>query len=356
MGGIILEKMNAAMFYGPGDVRFETIEIPKPKAGEVLVKVRAALTCGTDIKTYQRGHPAIIKTIPSTFGHEFSGEIVEVGDGMKRFKPGMRVACCNAAPCQKCYFCKNNQQNLCDDLLILNGAYAEYIVVPQRLVELNLLEIPDHLSYHEAALAEPLGTAVHAVRLTKVKQGDTVVVIGSGPLGLMITRLSFLQGADVIQMGKGEERLELAKKFGAKEIIDIAKYRTIEEQVKKARSLTEDSRGADVVIEAVGKTEAWEEALKIVRKGGIVTFFGGCKRGTTITVDTVQLHYDELNLLGVFHQTPNVFRRSLKLLSTRLVDGREFVKETISLCNLVDAFTWVKDLKAIKYAIDPTKI
>lgn len=345
--------MNAAMFYGPGDVRFERVLLPKPGPGEVLVKVRVALTCGTDIKTYQRGHPAIIKRVPSTFGHEFSGDVVEVGDGVTGFRPGMRVACCNSAPCQKCFYCKNGQQNLCDDLTVLNGAYAEYIVVPRRLVDFSLLEIPDHLSYEEAALSEPLGTAVHAIRLTPVRQGDTVAVIGSGPLGLMITRLAYLQGARVILLGKGEERLNKAREFGASEIVDVSRCDSTDDQVRKALSLTDAGRGADVVIEAVGQPEAWQEALRLVRKGGAVTFFGGCKSGTTVTVDTVQLHYSELTLLGVFHQTPGDFRRSLELLSTRLVDGREFVKETVPLSRLLDAFKWVKELKAIKYAINP---
>jgi L-iditol 2-dehydrogenase len=213
------------------------------------------------------------------------------------------------------------------------------------------LEIPDHISYQEAALAEPLGTAIHAIEETGIKQGDTVVVIGSGPLGLMLSRLSYLQGAQVILLGKGEERLEKAKKFGVSEVIDITK---VEDQVQAARELTEMGRGADVVIEAVGKPEAWEEAIAIAGKGATVTFFGGCKSGTTITVDTVLLHYSELKLVGVFHQTPNHFRRALKMLTSRLVDGREFVKEIVPLSQLLEAFEKVKALEAIKYAIDPT--
>lgn len=343
--------MNAALFYGPGDVRFEKIEVPKPGPGEVLVKIEAALTCGTDIKTYQRGHPKIIQRIPSTFGHEFSGSIVEVGEGVTRFEPGMRVASCNAAPCQECFYCKTNRQNLCENLVILNGAYAEYIVVPEPIVKYNLLEIPDHMSYQEAALAEPLGTAIHAMDETNIKQGDTVVVIGSGPMGLMLSRLAHLRGARVILLGKGEERLEKAKKFGVNEVIDITQ---VEDKVGVARELTEMGRGADVVIEAVGKPEAWEEAIQIAGKGATVTFFGGCKSGTTITVDTVLLHYSELKLIGVFHQTPDHFRRSLKMLASRLVDGREFVKETLPLSQLLEAFRKVKALEAIKYAIDPT--
>jgi L-iditol 2-dehydrogenase len=343
--------MNAAMFYGPGDVRFERTEVPTPGPGEVLVRVGATLTCGTDIKTYRRGHPVMITRVPSTFGHEYSGTVVEVGEGVTRFQPGMRVVSCNAAPCQECFYCKKNRQNLCENLVILNGSYAEYIVVPSALVKYQLLEFPDHLSFEEAALAEPLGTAVRAIEATEIQQGDAVAILGSGPLGLMISRLAHLQGGRVILLGKGEERLEVAREFGVNEIVDITH---VEDKVRAARELTPGGRGADIVIEAVGLPEAWQEAIEIAGKAATVTFFGGCKSGTSITLDTKLMHYSELKLVGVFHQTPNHFRRSLNLLSSRLVDGRKFVKETLPLSQLLEAFDRVKALEAIKYAIDPT--
>jgi L-iditol 2-dehydrogenase len=343
--------MNAALFYGPGDVRFEQMEVPTPGPGEVLVKVGATLTCGTDIKTYQRGHPVMITKVPSTFGHEFSGTVVQVGEGVDSFEPGMRVVSCNAAPCQECFYCKTNHQNLCENLVILNGSYAEYIVVPQTLVKYQLLPIPDHLSFQEAALAEPLGTAVHAIEKTGIQLGDTVVVLGSGPLGLMLSRLAHLQGGRVILLGKGDERLEVAREFGVNEVIDISQ---VDDKVRAARDLTPGQRGANIVIEAVGQPQAWEEAIQIAGKASTVTFFGGCKSGTTITLDTKLMHYSELKLVGVFHQTPNDFRRSLNLLSSRLVDGRRFVKQTLPLSQLLEGFRRVKALEAIKYAIDPT--
>lgn len=346
-----MTQMNAALFYAPGDVRFERIEVPKPGPGEVLLKVGAALTCGTDIKTYQRGHPTMIKKIPCTFGHEFSGTIVELGEGVTRFQPGMRVVPANTAPCQMCFYCKNGRQSLCEDLLYMNGGYAEYIVIPERIVRYNLLEIPDHLSFQEAALTEPLACAIHGAERSEIKLGDTVVILGSGPLGLMITRLVHLRGARTILLGKGQERMEKAKKFGADEVIDISQ---VEDKVKAAREMTEGGRGADVVIEAVGRPEAWDEAIQIARKGATVNLFGGCKSGTSITVDTVLLHYSELKLMGVYHHTPNYIKRALDMLSTRLVDGREFIRQTLPLSQLLEAFARVKALEGIKYAIDPT--
>jgi L-iditol 2-dehydrogenase len=349
-----MSKMNAAMFYAPMDVRFERTEVPQPGPGELLVRVRAALTCGTDIKTYQRGHPVIIPSTPSTFGHEYSGEVVEVGQGVLDFETGDRVTACNAVPCFKCYYCKKGLNNLCEDLLIVNGAYAENIVIPGRMAQHNTFKLPDHLTYEEAALSEPLGTAVHAVRAAGIEPGDNVAVVGSGPLGLMLARLAHLRGARVILSGKGEERLKLAGEFGVNEVIDIQEVERPEDRIQAVKELTPGGRGVDVVIEAVGQPAAWEESIQMARKAGNVVFFGGCKSGTTITVDTRSLHYGELSLIGVFHQTPDDYQRSCALLSSRLVDGRQFVKQTLPLSQLIEAFERVKALEAIKYAIDPT--
>lgn len=348
------EMMNAAMFYAPMDVRFERTEVPVAGPGELLVNVRAALTCGTDIKTYQRGHPVIIPKVPSTFGHEYSGEIVEVGEGVQGFQVGDRITACNAVPCYNCYYCKIGKNSLCEDLLIVNGAYAEYIVVPERMVRHNVYKLPEHLTYKEAALSEPLGTAVHAIRYVKIDLGDTVAVVGSGPLGLMLARLAHLQGARVILVGKGEERLAVASDFGVNEIVDITQVVNPEDRIQAVKSLTDSGRGADVVIEAVGKPQAWEEALQMGRKAAKIVFFGGCSKGTTITVDTYLLHYTEQTLYGVFHQTPDDYKRACDLLASRLVDGRKFVKESLPLNQLIGAFERVKALEAIKYAIDPT--
>jgi len=172
----------------------------------------------------------------------------------------------------------------------------------------------------------------------------------------MLMRLAVLQGAEVFALGKGAERLKQARLFGAHHVIDIEQLPAVPERIAAVRGLTKDRRGLDVVIEAVGKTEVWEESLQLVRKGGKVTFFGGCKRGTQIGVDTESLHYSELRLQGVFHQTPDDYRRSVQLLSMRAVDGRNFVKETVALSSLLEAFKRVKALEGIKFSIDPTRM
>ena len=349
-----MEQMNAAMFYAPGDVRFEQIEVPRPGPGELLVKVMAATTCGTDIKTYERGHPTIIKKVPSTFGHEFSGEVIEVGEGVSRFSPGMRVATCNAVPCHECYYCKRGNHNLCEDLLILNGAYAEYIVIPARMAKYNVYQIPDHMMYEEASLSEPLGTAVHAIRHVSITPGDTVAVLGSGPLGLMLSRLAFLQGARVVLSGKMvPEREQAARLMGVSETVNMLEATEAGQRIEQVKALTEGGRGVDVAIEAAGNPQAWEEAVQMVRKAGSVVFFGGCKSGTTITVDTRAMHYSEYTLIGVYHQTPDDYRRSLDLLASRSVDGRAFISERMPLGQLLEAFQRVRRLEGIKFVIDP---
>jgi|YNPBryantNP2012_1023418.scaffolds.fasta_scaffold05263_5 L-iditol 2-dehydrogenase len=350
-----MTKMNAAMFYAPKDVRFERIDVPSPGPGELLVKIGAALTCGTDIKTYERGHPAIIKKVPSTFGHEFSGQVVGVGEGVTQFKEGDRICTCNAVPCGECYYCKIGHRNLCEDLLILNGAYAEYIVIPARMVKHNVYKIPDHMTFQEAAVSEPLGTAIHCIRHAGIRQGDTVAVLGSGPLGLMISRLAHLQGARVILSGEiTEERKRVASEFGVNEFINILEVTDPKDRIQMVKELTDGGRGVDAAIEAAGFPQAWEEAIQMIRKAGTVVFHGGCKAGTTITVDTHAMHYFEHKLIGVFHQDPDDYRRSVNMLASRLVDGRKFITDTMPLSQLITAFERIRRFEGIKFAIDPT--
>ena len=349
-----MAQMNAAMFYAPKDVRFERIEVPSPKAGELLVKVGAALTCGTDIKTYERGHPTIIKTVPSTFGHEFSGTVMGVGAGAGQFKEGDRVCTCNAVPCGQCYYCKIGHRNLCEDLLILNGAYAEYIVIPERMVRTNVYTLPDHITFQEAAITEPLGTAIHAIRRAGIRPGDSVAVLGSGPLGLMLARLAHLQGARVILSGEiTAERKRVAEEFGIHDFINILEVTEAKDRIELVRGLSDGGRGVEVAIEAAGFPAAWEEAVQMIRKAGTVVFHGGCKAGTTISVDTHTMHYSEHKLIGVYHQDPDDYKRSVSMVVNRLVDGRKFVTETMPLSQLISAFERVRRFEGIKFAIDP---
>lgn len=344
-------KMNAVRFYAPEDIRYEQTEIKMPKAGEVRVKIEAALTCGTDLKTYRRGHPVLIKHTPSGFGHEFAGIIDSVGKNVENFQPGDRVVAANSAPCGKCYFCRRGEYNLCENLEFLNGAYAEYINVPERIVQKNLIKIPDSLSFEKAAFSEPLANVVHGIDKTDIKKGDTVGIVGIGTIGLMFCKLAKLKGARVIAAGRNPLKLKLAREFGgADEVIDLTKYKNPD---KIFLSFTEENKGLDVAIECVGLPEIWERMFNLVRKGGTVNLFGGCKAGTTINIDTRRLHYDELKVIGVFHHTPQYFREAYELIESGKIDVEKLITHVMPLSQTKQALEAVAAGDAIKVLLKP---
>jgi L-iditol 2-dehydrogenase len=343
--------MKAILFYGPQDIRYEDTMIKPLSDGEILVKVKSALTCGTDVKTFRRGHPVLIKNIPSGFGHEFSGIVEKVSDNVTNVKVGDRVVCANSAPCGECFHCRKNEYNLCDNLDLLNGAYAEYIVVPERIVKKNTLILPDSLSFDKAAFTEPLANVVHGVERTGIKPGDTVGVIGIGPIGLMFARVAKLKGARVIAAGRNKEKLRLAEEFAhADEIIDLKKYLNPE---KIFRDFSEEKRGLDVMVECVGLPEIWERAFSCVRKGGTVHFFGGCKSGSKVTFDTTKMHYGDIKLMSVFHHTPQYFREALDLIASNKVDVEKLITDTLPLEKLEYAMEQHISGNAIKFLIKP---
>ena len=339
------------MFYAPKDIRYEEVNVPEPNEGEVLVKVEAALTCGTDVKTYRRGHPVLIKKTPSGFGHEFSGTIAKLGENVEGFDVGDRVVAANSAPCGECFFCKKGEENLCENLELLNGAYAQYILIPKNIVQKNLIKIPENLPFKLAAFTEPLSNVVHGISRTPINKGDTVGVIGIGPIGLMFCALAKLKGAKVIAMGRNPLKLKLAKEFAhADEVIDLKKYNDPTEIIL---SMTEEKRGLDVAIECVGLPEIWESMFKIVRRGGCVHLFGGCASGTSVNIDTKRLHYDEVNIISVFHHTPKYFREALNLIATKQIDVEKLITKTLPLKYTKRALEMQQNGEAIKVLIEP---
>ncbi|MGD9580476.1 MAG: zinc-binding dehydrogenase [Vampirovibrionia bacterium] len=344
-------KMKAVMFHNPGDIRYSEVEVPNIRPLEVLVKVDTALTCGTDVKTYRRGHPVLIKEVPSGFGHEFSGTVVEVGSEVDKVQVGQRVVAANSAPCNKCFYCRICKPNLCENLDLLNGAYAEYIVVPRHIVESNLIVLPDNVSFEDAAFTEPLAVVLHGIERSDVDVGKTVGVIGIGPIGLMFVKLAKLRGANVIAMGRNPLKLKLAKEFGgADEVVDLTAHSN---PIEYIRSLTPEGKGLDVVIEAVGMPEIWEQAISLTRKGGTINLFGGCESGTTITIDTKRLHYDELKLISVFHHTPYFVSKAFRLISNKQLNLKQLISETLPLSQLQTALEKHENGEAIKVAIKP---
>jgi len=344
------KKMKAAILYGPQDVRLEEIDIPEIGPGDVLLKVKAALTCGTDAKVFLRGgHPTMIRP-PAVFGHEFSGEISEVGRSVRDFQPGMRVVAANSAPCGRCFFCKIARQSLCDNLLYINGGYAEYVKIPETIVRQNLLEIPEGLSFAQAALVEPLACVVHGVEESNIKAGDTVVVNGAGPIGLFFVILGKLKEARVIATDVRPERLDRARKLGADAVINASSSADVVESVKE---LTEDGGGADVAIDATGLPEVWEKATRMVRKGGLVNLFGGCAPGTKIEIDTGLIHYSEITIKGVYHHTPTYVRRALGLILEGKIDTRLFITKELPLEKIAEALKLIINHQGVKTAVIP---
>jgi len=322
--------MTAAVLYGKEDVKIERVPIPPLEAGEVLVKVNVALTCGTDLKVFQRGYHARMIVPPALFGHELSGVIEEVGPGVRDFRRGMRVVALNSAPCGACFYCMRHQENLCEDLLFNNGAYAEYIKIPRRIVESNMLALPDDVTFESAAMTEPLACALRGLQETGADIGDTITIIGAGPLGLMLMQVAKLMGCDVVAVVKRDEQVSDAKRFGADDVVHINKVKS---PIEAVMHLTE-GRGSDVVIEAVGRPQAWQWAVDMVRRGGAVNFFGGCASGTKVELDTNRLHYSELTLKATFHHTPESVRKAFALIAEKKIKSTDYVTGEAPLSKL----------------------
>ncbi len=288
------KEMRAAVYLGPEKIELRTVPIPEPAAGELLVKVRAATTCGTDVKTYRRGHPKFPP--PFIFGHEFGGDVVKVGEGVEKFREGMRITANVFAECGECFYCKHGQGNICANLVYNFGAFAEYMIIPASIVQRTTFEIPAHIPYAHAALLEPLVTVVHGWHKVAIKPGETVTILGAGgPISLMFIQLLVRAGAgQVIAVGHSAARLEVAQTLGASHLINAHEQNTI----TAIRELT-DGFGTDVVIECAGTKLTWETSVDIVRRGGRVLWFGGLPGDTKVEIDAARVHYGEIDLLNM---------------------------------------------------------
>ncbi|WP_035350377.1 zinc-dependent alcohol dehydrogenase [Edaphobacter aggregans] len=347
-------EMTAAVLYGKEDLRLERMAIPRPAPGELIVRVGAALTCGTDLKVYRRGYHAMMLKPPIPFGHELAGVVAKVGKGVTSFHEGDRVVALNSAPCDTCFFCRHGQQNLCEHLLFNNGAYAEYIRIPARIVEKNTLLIPDGVPFEHAALTEPLACVVHGLEETGARHGDTMVVIGAGPIGLMFMHVAELAGLRVIAVVKRDDQVSTARLFGAREVVQIS---TVDDAVAATRALTSAARGADAVVEAVATPLTWEWAVDMVRKGGMVNFFGGPPSGTRVSLDTNRLHYGDITLKASFHHTPAACRSAFDLIASGRFKCAEAITGRVSLEQVPEAFarmlTRTGGSREIKTAVVP---
>jgi L-iditol 2-dehydrogenase len=346
----VKQEMLAAVLYGKEHVEIEKVAIPQLGEGDILVRVRAALTCGTDVKVFRRGYHARMIVPPALFGHELAGDIVATGSAVRGFRVGQRVVAANSAPCGECFYCRKNNENLCENLLFNNGAYAEFIRIPARLVQRNLYEIPEHVEYQDAALVEPLACVIRGIDETQVKPGDTVVVIGVGPIGLMFVRLLSLRGCRVIAIGRRRPQLDRALKLGAAVSLSILEERDIVSAVKRETM----GYGADVVMEAVGTVDTWQQAILMLRRGGVLNFFGGCPTDTQVQLDTQLMHYSEITCMASFHHTPAHIRKALEAVVAGYITASDFVTGEEPLSNLNEVLSYqLHKNGAVKTAIIP---
>jgi len=336
----------AALLYGQEDLRLEQVPDPTPEAGEVVIQVEAATTCGTDLKVWRRGGHAKMLTPPTLFGHEGAGRIVAVGAGVTNWRVGDRVVANNSAPCMKCFFCQRQEYSLCPHLTWNNGTFAEYLKIPAPIVEHNLLPVPKHLPLVLAAMTEPLACVLHGISRSGVEPHDKVVVLGDGAIGLMFVAV-LAKYTEVILWGGNNQRLEIGKKLGAARTFN---YHQVTDIANTVRELTA-GWGADVVIEATGVPSVWETAIACGRPGATINLFGGCPRDTTISVNTEQLHYSELTLKGVFHNTPEYVKAALSLIASGTIPFDLLISEHRPLQDLEQVFMDMKARKVIKVAM-----
>lgn len=341
--------MLAALLYGKEDIRLEQVSDPTPEPGEVVIRVTTATTCGTDLKVWRRGGHARMLTPPTLFGHEAAGEIVALGEGVTDWRIGDRVVANNSAPCMTCFFCQRQEYSLCTNLTFNNGTFAEYLRIPAAIVQHNLLPIPDGLPDRLASMTEPLACVLHGVARSHIRDRDRIVLLGDGAIGLMFVAALAQRPVEIIQFGGNDQRLAIGQKLGADHTFN---YHGIEDVPQQVKALT-DGWGADVVIEATGVPAAWETAIACARPGATVNLFGGCPRDTAISVDTEQLHYGELTLKGVFHNTPHYVRAALQFIDQHQGEMSLLLSGSQPLTALEDVFQAMKARQVIKVAMQP---
>jgi L-iditol 2-dehydrogenase len=342
--------MRAAILHGQRDVRVESVPIPRPGPGEVLIRVKAALTCGTDAKVFRRGYHARMIVPPAAFGHEVAGVIEELGPGVAGWDVGTDVVAANSAPCGACRPCHRGRASLCDDLLFWNGAYAELSVIPARIVAKNLLGLPAGLPHHKAAMTEPLACVVRGVEAANIRPGDAVAVIGTGPIGLMFVDLAHQRGARVIAAGRRLDRLETARRLGADTLVTAGTGGDLAEAI---RAVTDGAVGADLVVDAGGQPETAQAAVRAARKGGVVNLFAGCVAGTTVTIDAPKLHYEEITVTSTFHHTPESIRAALDLIGRGAVDPDRYIDGEAPLSKVAELLDQMGAGRQLKTVIRP---
>lgn len=345
--------MRGAMLLGPERIEIREVPVPRPRSGEVLLKIRAATTCGTDVKVYRRGgHPRMLK-VPTLFGHEMAGTVADVGPDVDQFYSGDDVVVANSASCGVCLPCRSGRENLCQDLHYLNGAFAQYILIPKRFVAGNTYRIPPGLAFDVAALTEPLACVLHGIEacdLRRLPPGATaeIVIYGAGPIGLLFVAALSRLGHHVILSDPNPSRLEVGVELGAAETIGAERGGG---QYARVIARTQGGIGAQVAIDCTGLPEVWEDAIASVKPGGQAILFGGCAPETRIRLDTHRLHYDELTVKGVYHHRPANVREAIAMLASPDFEIRPLLTGQCGINGVEDALRRMMRREALKVVI-----
>lgn len=353
MTAALPRTMQAAVLLGPEQIEIRDLPVPAPGDGELLLKVEAATTCGTDVKVYRRGgHPKMLKP-PIPFGHEMAGRVAAVGPGVSAYSVGDAIVVANSAPCLACEPCRRGRENLCEDLHYLNGAFAEYVLVPHRFVERNVHRIPAGLSFERAAISEPLACVLHGIDACELPKYSTagpleVLIFGGGPIGLLFVAALARMGHAPVLADPNPVRLRAGIDIGAARTIAITRGGG---QAEAVRRESEGGKGFWIAVDCTGQPGVWSDAIESVRPGGLVNLFGGCAPGTSIPLDTKLVHYSELTLKGVYHHRPETFARALRLLADPAFRADLLISGTRPIAGVVEALESMIRKEALKVVI-----
>jgi L-iditol 2-dehydrogenase len=329
--------MKAVVLERPGEMSIRQIPLPVPGSGDLVIKVEATTTCGTDLKAYRRGHPMI--PMPGGLGHEYSGIVVAVGENAP-FEVGQAVMGVHSAPCQHCYWCVRNQENLCETIMktMVLGSYSEFLLIPSRIAKLNVFEKPAELSFEEASLLEPLACVAQGIQLLPLRHDSSVLVIGPGAIGLMFVAALRQSGvSNVTLAGRNEARLAVGEALGAKAV----PYHGTE------------LSNFDIVVECTGQVEVWERSIDFVRLGGTLMLFGGCPGGTRVSFDTYRVHYDQISILSPFHFGTQAVRQAREWLLKPELDLTPLISGVRNLEEVEATFDDLSQSRGLKYVFRP---